>query len=499
MTLDNIQHTTEFQIFDRKSAKIDAKGLAVILIAFANADGGTVALGVEDDGKVTGVDGMQSHINDLLRASFDYCVPSIHTSPEYMEVTDYKAQPNHIILMRVAPSTKVHANQADEVFYRVGDKSKKLNFEQRTHLMYAKGERLFEDAPVQNAKMDDLDMALVEGYLKKIDYQKGAEAFIRENDFLTQIEDFRGGTKEYLTGAAVLLFGKNPQKFFPRARIRVIRYEGTEAKVGREMNVIKDEIFTGAILDMTNKALAFIKTQVKEHTYLGPDGLFRTDPQYPEFCWTEQCVNSVAHRSYEILGTDIQVKIFDDHITVESPGIFPGLVRASNIRHTHFSRNPKIAGYLHAYKLVKEFGEGVDRMYREMEEAGCPAPEFKQQDFMVYATIRQHRDAIATEKTTEKSEELNLNGKELARSWQGVGKELGVDFRILERIGLFCTEARSLGDIAEHVGLADRYKMKKKYIDPVLGIYLEMTLPDTPNNPAQQYVLTDAGRELQAD
>ena len=116
MTLDNIQHTTEFQIFDRKSAKIDAKGLAVILIAFANADGGTVALGVEDDGKVTGVDGMQSHINDLLRASFDYCVPSIHTSPEYMEVTDYKGQPNHIILMRVAPSTKVHANQADEVY-----------------------------------------------------------------------------------------------------------------------------------------------------------------------------------------------------------------------------------------------------------------------------------------------------------------------------------------------------------------------------------------------
>ena len=74
--------------------------------------------------------------------------------------------------------------------------------------------------------------------------------------------------------------------------------------------------------------------------------------------------------------------------------IFPGLVRASNIRHTHFSRNTKIAGYLHAYKLVKEFGEGVDRMYREMEEAGCPAPEFKQQDFMVYATIRQHRDAV---------------------------------------------------------------------------------------------------------
>ncbi len=87
----------------------------------------------------------------------------------------------------------------------------------------------------------------------------------------------------------------------------------------------------------------------------------------------------------------------------------------------------------------------------------------------------------------------------MARSWQGVGKELGVDFRILERIGAFCTVARSLGNIAEHVGLADRYKMKKKYIDPVLGRYLEMTLPDTPNNPAQKYILTEAGRELLAD
>lgn len=131
-----------------------------------------------------------------------------------------------------------------------------------------------------------------------------------------------------------------------------------------------------------------------EHTYLGQDGRFRTDNQYPEFCWTELCVNSICHRDYSILGTDIQVKIFDDHITVESPGIFPGLVRPANIRHTHFSRNPKIAAYMHEYKLVKEYGEGVDRMHRELEEAGNPAPEFKQQDFMVLATIRQHGSEV---------------------------------------------------------------------------------------------------------
>ena len=59
----------------------------------------------------------------------------------------------------------------------------------------------------------------------------------------------------------------------------------------------------------------------------------------------------------------------------------------------HFSRNPKIALYMRSYKLVKEFGEGVDRMFREMAEAGLPAPEYKQNEFMVFATIRQAKDA----------------------------------------------------------------------------------------------------------
>ena len=262
MTIEEIQKSTEFQVFDRKSARIDAKALAVLLIAFANADGGTAAVGVENDGEITGVDGMQEHINELLRAGLDYCVPSILTTHEYLDVTDSKGRKNHIIMMRVAPSMKVHANQADEVYYRVGDKSKKLTFAQRTQLMYAKGERFFENAPVHDAKKEDLDESLIDDYLRRLDYRKGLDAFIRENGFIAQVEDFHGSTKEYLTGAAVLLFGKNPQKFFPRARVRVIRYEGTEAKVGREMNVIKDEMFEGPIRTMAQNVLAFVRTQV---------------------------------------------------------------------------------------------------------------------------------------------------------------------------------------------------------------------------------------------
>lgn len=71
--------------------------------------------------------------------------------------------------------------------------------------------------------------------------------------------------------------------------------------------------------------------------------------------------------------------------------MLPGLVRTNNIREIHFSRNPKIFEFLHEYEYVKEFGEGVDRMFREMEAAGLPAPEYRTVEFMVYATLKNQK------------------------------------------------------------------------------------------------------------
>ena len=185
-----------------------------------------------------------------------------------------------------------------------------------------------------------------------------------------------------------MLFGKNPQLYFPRARVRFIRYEGIRECVGAQMNVIKDVIFEGNILNMLTKAISYLDTQIKEKTYLGADGLFVTEEEYPKFVRQEIIVNAITHRDYSIRGTDIQIKMFDDRIVVESPGRLPGLVKAGNIRHTHFSRNPKIAEFLRDYNFVKEYGEGVDRMCRELEAVGLQSPEYRVNAFMLQATIR---------------------------------------------------------------------------------------------------------------
>ena len=111
-------------------------------------------------------------------------------------------------------------------------------------------------------------------------------------------------------------------------------------------------------------------------------------------------VNACCHRAYNIKGTEIQIKMFDDRIVFESPGNLPGLVRPSNIRHTHFSRNPKIAHFLKAYDYVKEFGEGIDRIFREQAATGADGLKFLDNDFILRVTLPKLTEKV-TEKVTE--------------------------------------------------------------------------------------------------
>ncbi len=333
MTIEEILANEEMQIFDRKSINIEPRALAIPIVAFANADGGTVAIGISDKTRrIEGIDYEIQKLNELLRVPFDFCVPTVKAEIEKVPCIDFKGRNNHVLLMHIEPSMEVHANQADEVFMRVGDKSKKLTFDERTQLMYDKGERFFEDKPVSDANLDDIDMEFVEKYVDKIGYSKSAMEYLKEN---------KGFVKE-----------KNNQ------------------------------------IQISTAAISYLDTQIKEKTYLGEDGIFVTEEEYPKFVRQELIVNAVTHRDYSIRGTDIQIKMFDDRIVVESPGKLPGLVKIDNIRHTHFSRNPKIAEFLKTYNFVKEYGEGVDRMCKELETAGLQDPEYRINVFLLQTTIR---------------------------------------------------------------------------------------------------------------
>lgn len=429
MTIDEILTRDEGQSFDRKSIRIDAKGLAVTIVAMANADGGEIAIGIDDKTlAIEGVDQYETKLNELLRSPLDFCNPSVSVRCEKLPCTDENGNENHILLMQVPASINLHTNQADEAFMRVGDKSRKLTFDERVQLMYDKGERYYEDTAVYGATVNDIDMDAVAEYVKLIGYTKPPMQYLRENNgFVTM--DKQG--EEVVSTACILLFGKKPQDFFPRARTRFIRYEGIDEKVGAEMNVIKDVTFEGTILNQVRKTIEFIETQVREHTFLGQHGQFVTLRDYPEFVIQEMTVNAVCHRAYNIKGTEIQIKMFDDRLVYESPGKLPGMVKPENIRHTHFSRNPKIAAFLKAYNYVKEFGEGVDRIYRELEANGANALRFRDNDFILRITVPKvtENDGKVKEKVNEKiqkvNEKVNGNRKEVIEKVIEKAKENG--------------------------------------------------------------------------
>ena len=169
-TLEDLMQKKEDQTFDRKSARKDPKGLSNHIVAFANADGGTLVIGMEDDGEITGIDDYPNQVNDILRVPFDFCRPSVLVETETLACTDKFGKPNHLLIITIPQSPELHANQQDDVYYRMGDKSQRLSFDDRLRLMYSKGMRYFEDEPVADSTLDDIDMDFVASYCKRIGY-----------------------------------------------------------------------------------------------------------------------------------------------------------------------------------------------------------------------------------------------------------------------------------------------------------------------------------------
>jgi ATP-dependent DNA helicase RecG len=120
---------------------------------------------------------------------------------------------------------------------------------------------------------------------------------------------------------------------------------------------------------------------------LGRTARFAPQSLVPEFAWLEAIVNGVVHRSYSMAGDHIRVELFHDRLEVESPGRLPGLVRLDNIRSTRFARNPRIARAVADLGYGRELGEGVNRMFEEMERAGLPLPLYTQPAASVQVTF----------------------------------------------------------------------------------------------------------------
>ena len=201
--------------------------------------------------------------------------------------------------------------------------------------------------------------------------------------------------------AAVLLFAQDPEKYIPSASVRYVRYQGTEAKVGEEHNVIKDERFENNIPNLIDNLRLFLKASFKDYYFLDiSEGKFVKVPEYPEAAWLEGIVNALCHRSYNVQGNSVYIKHFDDRIEISNSGPLPAQVTIENIKTERFARNPRLTRVLEDLGYVRQLNEGVSRIYESMERSMLSLPEYKEKNGNVILTLKNrvsdHSKTIAT-------------------------------------------------------------------------------------------------------
>lgn len=384
ITLELLQKKRENQYFERKGLgekDTSPTKIANELIGMLNADGGVLAFGVSDAGEIQDLGSLGKKLSDYRNVFVDFIEP--HGNIRLEEV---KIEEKLVFLYHVDQDIERIFKRKDneQIFLRVDDRNKQLDRDAVRNLEYDKQIRKFEDEIESEFDFADLDQNLLNRYKEKINYQ-GDVLDLLVKRHLAVKKDGQYKIKK----AAVLLFAKDPEKYITSASLRYIRYEGIEAQVGTEHNVVKDERFENNIPWIIGHVKNFLKATLKDYYFLDLEtGRFNKVPEYPEEAWLEGIVNALCHRSYNVQGNAIYIKHFDDRLEISNSGPLPAQVNVENIRTERFSRNPRIARALEDMGFVRQLNEGVSRIYQSMEKSMLSTPEYIEKNGNVYLTLR---------------------------------------------------------------------------------------------------------------
>lgn len=346
--------------------------------AMAMTSGGLIVHGVTDDRRIVGCPASQNTVDRITRRANECGVE--------VEIRAVTVGERELTITSVPEIRKRVVTTPDgRLLRRVGGDSMPLRGE--THGWFVR-DRIGvsgEESPVSDVSPSDLDLSSVNRALRA-DGRKG----VRRERLFRALQDLKVATVEPSSGetqvlrAAVVLFAHSPTRFITRGAVQLIRRQGVGPGPGPTLERTE---YSGPLAKTVDGCLEFIARHTKQFEVV--TGTTRDIlPEYPLAVLREGIVNALAHRDYHLAGTTVDVTIWDDRIEIQSPGPLPAHITVENIRKEHFSRNPRIMGVLKAVGLVEEYGEGVDRMYREMEARLMEPPIFLDSGSSVTLTLR---------------------------------------------------------------------------------------------------------------
>jgi len=341
------------------------------ICGFANAQGGTLIIGKDDDGKIVGVKNTKKLLEDL---------PNKITTilGIVADVNLHESEQGNYIEIVVEPQTNP-VNYKGEYHFRSGSTKQELKGAALDNFLLKKQGKHWDSAPVPNVSVADLKPETFDFFRKK-----GIKSKRLDDDVLTDsnellLENLQLTENNYPKRAALLLFHPKPEKFVTGAYIKIGYFE-TDSDL-----IFQDEIH-GNLFEQVEKTIDLLFTKYIK-ALISYEGIYRVETyEYPKEAIREAVHNAVAHRDYTG-GTPIQISVYKDKIMIWNYGQLPENWTMNDLLQKHSSRpyNPDIANAFFRIGYIESWGRGMDKMKNQCIEANIPIPTIsaKGHDFWV--------------------------------------------------------------------------------------------------------------------
>ncbi len=343
--------------FKKSTAQLD-KALKAVC-GFLNNKGGNIYFGIDENRKVIGQEVSDSTLKSISQKIRQRIKPEI--SPE-IGVLDIGEK--NIIEVKIKEGNNKPYYLDGIAYKRIGAENPAAAPEELERIILGKKKRYWDSDICEGAGLEDIDGEKLRWFLRKAKIERNfdVEAETPIKEALERLELVKN---EKLTNAAVLLFGKNPQKFFLQSKVRCARYKGNAPIDFIDMKIIEKNLFNQ--VDASEK---FMLTHIKKAAKIV---MFEREEawEYPPDALREAIVNAVCHRDYSV-SSDITVGIFDDRVEISDPGKLPDPLTPEDLKKIHKSipRNPLIANAFFLIKNIEQWGKGTNKIVAWCKEHG---------------------------------------------------------------------------------------------------------------------------------
>lgn len=401
----------ESHFIDLKSIEISPASLTKTVAAFCNTSGGEVFIGIEEiegaQGKERNWSGFadQEAANAHIQVIEKMSPLGNHYDAEFLNSTEASGLVLHLTVRKTkdivyASNTKVYVRRSAQNLSVEGE----IAIER---LKYDKGIKSFEDE-LAVAKAEDITKSItIRDFLLDVIPSSEPAQWLSKQQVLLDNRP---------TVAGVLLYSDLPQAILPkRSAIKILRYQ-TKDQGERDFLAFDPLTIEGPIYTLVYDSVDKCKELIEEIKKLGPDGL---EPiQYPEEALHEVLTNAVLHRDYSI-AADVQVRIFDNRVEIESPGRLPGHVTVDLITKTQFARNPKLVRLVNKFKNPpnKDVGEGLRTTFEAMDKLRLKKPIIEERENSVVVVLRHESlgspEQLVMEYLEKNAEITNAIGRDI--------------------------------------------------------------------------------------